>query len=304
MKFLQTNRIFLTIFYILGLSPFNPRATKSKSKQNRFKFSYIAIPVQGAIGLYLAIFSIINLNIDKSIRLFGQTETLLIQIFLISSSMRSCFILKECLAHQSTIKEIIIVFENLQKYLIINLNCRLSNETFYQQFSLKFILIVGTSVQYLIIYSAQCISDNWINSVGIPIRIINLTTMFTYLQIIFYIDALCYHFDQFNVAIGHDIDYGCHYIVCKTMKSRIIRNNLLYYKTVHFRLWEEAERINKVFGCSLIAMLSEHFLAIIYAAYWLFELLDRKSAWTLLCRKFNLFCVCVYFYLSTNCLLF
>lgn len=280
----SSTRTYLAIFNIFGLLPYTPQMSNLRFFRRKFNLAYITVPVQTFVSIYLASFSIVNLSIDRSLKLFGQTEILFIYLFLLCSICRSLFILRECLWHRTHFCHILKAIQSLQFYFYTKLSHRILNEQFARKYTRKFRLVIGLYMQYVIVYAVNGIINKYINSVGIPIRIIQFTTALAYLRILFYMDVLGFHLAQLNVAISHRRE---NYVISKSIGSNDIQMNLLHYKTIHFRLCELAQQISNMFGYSLMAILLETFLSITYSAYWLFEEMHRNSSFLRLPRKYS-----------------
>lgn len=273
MSLVSSTRAFLATFYVLGLSPYNPQPYEP------YYLSYGTVTLQAMLGVYLAIFSIIQLSIDRTIKLFGNTELLFISIFLFSAIFRSLFMFQECVQHRTDFGDILNAMQNLQSYFQTHLAHRISNARFARQYLSKFMVVIGVSVLYIIFYAVNCLIIGHVNAASLSIRVIQLITVFIYLRILFYMDTLGYHLGQLNVAISHNINKCGDYMLREPDEKCDMQLNLLHYKTIHFRLWVLSQKINDISGYSLMAILFETFMSALYSAYWLFEELHRNKSY-------------------------
>lgn len=283
MNLTDSIRTYLNVFYFLGLSPHKSFVCEGSAVNPL----YLKLPLlaHSLLLFYLCVKSIISLNTDKSIKVFGQTEIMITLVFLAANLIRSLFIFREGFFYQTQIRDIILMLNHLQHYILQHLKYKISNRLLIKKYLYQCFIVMGSCLQYLAVYIAQCISDKWINSHGSPIRIIQLLTAFALLHATFYIDLLEFYLAQLNCALKINMIWERSYMIGRPTNVTSIRRKLFHYKTIHFRLCEVAERVSVVFASSLMLIMFELFVAVTYSMYWLFEEVYRKSSYTKVCRE-------------------
>lgn len=284
MKLKDSVHEYLNVFFFMGLSA-HKHLKKNAGTYTNSMFLKLPVLVHSTVVFSLSMKCIIDIYADKSIKVFGQIDILIIWLYLFGNLVRSVLLLREGFIYHSHTKNILVVLEQLQHYILHHLKYKIPNQSFTKKYMRKCLMSMGLNLQFLVIYFVQCILDHWINSIGSPIRIVHLLSELALLHMIFYIDLLRFHFTQLNGAIQINMSWKYGKNVSRSTNIISFCRQLLHYKTIHFRLYEVAERVSEIFGCSLIVVLFEHFLCITYSMYWLFEEVNRKSSYYKILRK-------------------
>lgn len=130
-------------------------------------------------------------------------------------------------------------------------------------------MMLMANLQVGILYIYRSARRGWFTWLAMHLKIMQFTILLSFLQIIFYIDALRFHYHEFNLIVHRDFEQ----LNTKGRREheRLILNKIKCYKIVHFRLWEASQRINKFFGWVIIGLVLYAFVDTVYSAFWLFE---------------------------------
>lgn len=208
----------------------------------------------------------------------------------------------QCLSHKRLIYEAMFTLRNLETYFAAHLQHHIQYRPFLKNFNKKVCIIMGTFVLSVVPFVLQYMFYHRMDPVILQIKVLQTLTAVTTLHIVFHIDALGFHLGQLNAVIFRDIkDIQSESSVClvrlftpkKPTNFILIRNKMQCYKTVHFRLWEVAQKLNQFFGWTLVALLLQSFFDFVYTVYWqigqlrrnflLIKVIRKKCYWNNLC---------------------
>lgn len=277
---MKSIRPYLNVFYLLGLSPH--LADKPDSKYKKCRTSTFFVVIQAAIGIALATSCIQVANFGGYEHLWSRTDIVIINFVAICEIVRIAFILIQCLFCKDILNEICYTFRMLQAYYAMHLHHQIAYQQFSKQYFRKVIFIVCGFIPYLLIFIWESCMYTML-PIGVQIKALQIMTSATYLHIIFYIDILSFFLAELNVVIERDAVNGqtnnnIMIISEKSLSSISIREKLRCYKTVHFHLWEVAQRINAFFGWSMVAVLLHGFVDFVCSSYWLVQQLQPPWA--------------------------
>lgn len=282
MDFLTSTKPYFWFFHYIGLSFHLPGDDQSKGSKSVF-IQMVPVLIHSAVGILMSIWIIIILLSSSEPIFYGRTEATVINTMAICETSRSIFILVECLFHKQYIFEIVKTFQKLETFFAIHLQHRILYKNFHKIYLTKVSLLAGIYFQYLIIFILRSFAYKMLTPHGIQVKILQIQTASTFLQIIFYIEMLNFYVEQLNVVISNDIDDNFDdtssiLLVRNTRNNHHIRSKLNYLKTIHFRLWEVSRKINAYFGWSMVALYMHSFIGIVHSAYWLFDSMQRPWA--------------------------
>lgn len=147
------------------------------------------------------------------------------------------------------------------------------------------IFLFSEMIKIIAIYFTQ------INFLDVSQQLMGFSSIVAYMNVLFFIDLVKDHLAHLNkiVAEVHS-DWGGNdenvFVVKKKAQSvNMIRKQLSKYKTVHFRLWKITEKLNEFFGWTLIAIILQSFIELVFSAIWELRVLNRLRDIIRLTRK-------------------
>lgn len=286
MDFTRNSKIFLSFFYYIGISPYQPQSKKMICKA--LKLSNVFFILQSAVTISLAISCIAILDSGGySSMVMNSLKVLILYINSACEIVRTMFILTQCLTNKHLIFEFIYTVYRLDTYFLTKMKYRIPYQLFRRQYLSKILMIFGGLSQYLSTFIIRCFLYYCLTPTGVQLRFFHCMRVVTILHIIFYIDLVCFHLSHLNAIVLRDIDQFKNINVKEKLTIGILkRNKIKCYKHVHFRLWQITQRLNVTFGWIMIAILLQIFVDFIYSAFWLFEEFHLKSSYLRVFRMF------------------
>lgn len=273
MIFIKSVRSFLKIFYLLGLSPFNGEI---RSKKEGFAVSDVYKYISLIVSWILSISCIYILFTDPIAEGLTPADTYIFLLSFICEIFRSTILFMQCVIQKKKFIEINYGFQKIASYFYIHLQHIIPYRTFRRKFIVRILIVSSAYIQYLLRHLFR--NRNYFGFSS-RLRILQVLTVCTFLQIIFYVDNLTFHIKQLNVVIGKEL-VRKKSIFTGNSNSVGNRQKLKTIKVLHYRIWSVAQNINSLFGWSLIALILNGFLDFIYCAYWVYEELHSRSGFT------------------------
>lgn len=175
MNFKKSTQFYLTLFFILGFSPYQPNDRGSFSIMficYIFKFvQATTCEIAGIVALYIV-------NGVGAIPHHSHTEIILRNMYLICDLMRAIFILMKCIFFKHFLNEILDLFENLESYFAIQLNHRISYRNFFKLFTFKLFLILGLCALYLFSFFMRWMVGDRLSQASIILKILQRFALF------------------------------------------------------------------------------------------------------------------------------
>lgn len=284
MDFKSSTKFYLTLFFMLGISSYQPNQRYSPPLMficKMFKFALAAIcEIAG-------IFSLCLLNRAGAVRQHSQTEIILINMYLVCDLLRALFILLQCLIFKKSLNEITDLLHSLEIYFATQLDHRILYRKFTRRFTFKLILILGFCSLYLFSFYMRWMVGDRLSQASTILKMLQVMTAFCYLHIVFYIDILSFYFKQLNLVVHRDMLFVSNGIVVESLNQSVVKQRLQCYKVVHFRLWMVSQRVNRYFGYGLIAILMHAFTDLVYSALWIFQNLHTELNFRIIWSKFD-----------------
>lgn len=277
MDFKTHLKLYLNIFYFLGLSPYRadiPEAGLIKILRCCKFVQFLTCEAHSIFALIL----LANFQ--------ATAESTIISVYLVCDMMRAIFVLVQCICYKLHIAEIIDKIHDIDEYFLRQLEHRISYKKFKQKYNLKVFAILGIAIIYLLGYVARYFFNHRATLAVTMIKYLQLMTAFTYLHNIFYIDVLSFHLNELNSVIRKCILNNSNIVMVGPSDAANILKKLTYFKTIHFQIWELAQMINTYFGWSAITILLHAFSDLIYSAYWVFKELETDDETFTIWSKF------------------
>lgn len=230
-----------------------------------------------AVSLY-----VLNFKPDTLDHHYSTTENIILHTFFICDSVRSVVALLQCLLFSNEISTIIAMFDRLDAYFVQYFQHRICYRQFKHSIRWRTLTVVGVCLLYILQFLLRLqLGDHTTSRVNLHSKFLQFVTALCYLHHIFYIELLSFHLAQLNLVIVRDASAYADRAHHASAFQRIC-NHLKSYKTVHFRFYTIALRMNKYFGLSLIAVLLHAFSDLIYSAFWAFQAIHGSSgSWAL-----------------------
>lgn len=288
MNFLTASNLYLKLFYHLGFSPYQPT---NNDRENNFRLSHVIKYIHIATTLFLSVFSFTTSDVQFQ-TLIG-IDSIMFNFVAISCVINSISILIQCVFNKNSVANIIHLFTYIESIFDNKLNHVICFNEFHKNMRLKMFIILLGFIQNVLVYIYRCIQRQWTTPIGCILRLLQLVSVISYIQLIFYVEAACFYWKELNVVIRQNT---CH------INRQNDLNNIRFYKIVHYHLWQVVNQINTYFGWSFVAVLLYGFIESIYSSYWLFkELRDNgiKTVWSeYVYRSSNIFWLFVFEYIQ------
>lgn len=292
MEFLENSKPYLKMFYLIGLSSYHPDEIHVKWLTKLF--SKTLVMVQAIISLTLSVSCIIALNAIRSYSEYGRTDIIMTNMFIFCECARSIFVFVQCVLYKSLVIDIMAAFRKIELYFVNHLEYKIPYRVFNKRFFWIIIIVIWAYVQYLTIFILRNIQKPRLPMLNGQIKVLQAISSLTFLHAVFYIEALSFHLEHLNMVIERDmivrddITSNVIFVGKEAVNNMIIRCKLKYYKSVHLKLWELSQKINRYFGWCMVALLLQSFIGFVYTIYWLIGHLHREWTWIEVSRMNNL----------------
>lgn len=285
-------QFYLSAFYILGLSPYQPKVNAKMliiCKLSKFVQAFLCISIT-AICFYYLDFN----GIPESMTV---AETIIINIIVMCDLCRTMAIFVQCVLFKHCMNEIVCIFHNMDFYFKKYLHHRICYDSLSKTSRMKYGIMVGETILYICSFIIRYFFQDKASMIGLMLKILQLMSALTCVSIIFCIDLLNFFVTQLNWVIRRDTIRIASLLAIeinsesKCGRINFILTQLKYYKIIHFRLWMVNQRINKYYGYSLIAIILYGFFNLIHFGTWIFRhffiITDYKFAtWSMLRQNF------------------
>lgn len=291
MDFFECARNVLKYFKLVGLSSFNSEFSVHVSHQRKaFKRFYIngAILLQATFNAILCIFVIYHVHylviLQKS---FKTAYIVMTSLFVFGQFSRTICTLGQCIFYEQTICNILECFQQIESYFFIHLNHYILYKDLRKRYNSKLLTILLSQLNYFIISLITYVIRKRLRPLDHEIHCLQFLSILTHMHAIFYVEAIHFHLDQLILLIERDTAYSTNkYFRNKyRMSTMYFRAKLKNYKVIYFRLWKVSEQINEYFGWYFVVIIIELFFELVYASYWLIQVLTRIEKRLLLPRK-------------------
>lgn len=281
MDFKQSARIYLYLFYCIGLSPYRP------SNSSKIKYFKCSKYIQAVICDVFSLVSLISMNEGDVLPQQRAAETIIINIYLLCDMARATFILMQCFFFHDLLMEIACYFQEVDKCFIKDLQHRIPYITFRREYRMKFTICMIVVVCYILGFLGRIVVGQYASLASHFTKLLQVMTTFTYLHIILYVQALSFHMNQLNVVIQRDTILNKNIASDDILARMQLCHRLKAFKFIHFRLWAISQRIGHYFGYVMIALFLHAFSDTIYSAFWLYTIIKKAQPLTNLWSKFH-----------------
>lgn len=276
MDFLRCSETILQYFHLLGLSSFNSIYI-SKTRSSASFLANIFIIIQAVFSFVLSISCAIQMCMVAIQQPHSRTNIILTTFFAFSQIGRSFCTFTQCLRSKALMFEIIQQFRRIESYFYIHLNHRVPYTKFHRAYTSKVILVLIAYIHFLALTVMVSIVHARQPTVVFEVRFLEGISVLALLHASYFIDAIDFHFGQLIQVVGRDFSSFAHDADHPYGQNRNLRNRLINYKTLHFRLWEVTQQINAYFAWYLVFMFLHFFDAFVYSTYWLISSVSHST---------------------------
>lgn len=278
MDFLESIKYYTKFFEILGYSPHHSSIILTRN-QRRFWLREIlqslpSIAFVSNVCLFVILYFSSDVFQNCQISLRAMLITLVTVFF---EFMRANAVLMHFVLYKHVFFEISEYFREFQIYFRKELNHYIPYRLLRKWLLIRFLMVIAPHAQYIIGYLVRIIKNREFFYTGIQSKLFQVMATLNYLHIIFYIELLSFHLKQLNDVIERDMGTIEIYDQFDTSRYIFLKNRIICYKLVHFRLWTVTKYINIVFGWTLVATLMLVMGDMIFTAYMFYEAVWRSA---------------------------
>lgn len=277
MNYLKNTRFFINLFNMLGLS-----SCKARSKITDINRVVVVRATEifskfawGGFCLSIALYCMYVENFSGKPVSKSTVEIIIFNLTLSCDSMRAVCILIQCVCYRTKFTEIHNMLQKIESYFFIHLNHRILYQPFRYKFTVKCVVLLSVYAQYMIGIVTLALRS-YVIGIGLHIKLLQIVTVFTFLHIILYVDALSFHLGQLNVVLKRDVQSQIGRVIGDPSRQFHILGKLKSLKMAHFHLWLVTQQINRVFGWSLLTMFIYASVDVVFCVTWCYEELRRE----------------------------
>lgn len=279
MKFIRATERYINTFYLFGHCLYPLRKllrTDNDHQESESIFTHLKVlsPLICSNALNFGLCGLAILWIQTTANMDQSSKTLSF-LFALCQVLRVTTVFYQSVFKTVRIREIIQIFRWTELFFKNNLMTTVPYTLFLRKFCIKVIAIFLFCMQAITFYSFQRIDINHAKWIGIISRILLLLSTFSIFHIIFYTDLLTFNLHHLNSIIVRDTEQytttSMSIAVASDKKrenGKMLHENMRKYKLVHYRLWQVSQLINDYFGWSIIALMLQCFVDIVYSLYW------------------------------------
>lgn len=259
MTFLKRIKPILIIFCVFGLSPCH---AEYKSSKKRFTFRQISSLITNLACLTLVAYCLCSVNFRSFFGTseIGPTQINVVNMNLVGALGRVISVLFQCIFYKNLFLEINFIFHQINLYFITHLQHNISYVRFRRQFVWRATIVVLAFLQYVI---GHFMRTRYYLGFGSQLKILQAMAVANFLHITLYLDVLGYQLNALSAVIMRDMS--------NVSDAFVVQNKLHSFKIMHFRLWMVTQRINTVFGWTIIAILLHALADVVFCVFWLYE---------------------------------
>lgn len=273
-------RWFIRLFYYCGLSPrLTPAITCSSSVSIKRKIpSLICLIVSTAhsvCGLVL-----VNTSIGHKRTPHGSgrsLEDIITNIFLLCDSIKYLCVYTQSFFMCSLMIGILQNLHSINRLFTDYLHWHIDYRQLVKSYTSKFVVVL---LGYILCVTSFAI--DWYRRPGLYLvlwfKIWQLTSTLSLIHVVFYVDLVQFHLKQLNALVRSDERIPIHVLMRKNWKGTIMMKKIKCYKTIHYRLWEVAQKIGCVFGWTIYALLLHGFIDSTNSMFWLYSHIRRHRS--------------------------
>lgn len=287
-------KIFLNIFFLIGLAPNVTKCEKTKIGKFKTKkaiqlFLPKLVPLIGML-ISLGQFSLLLKIVDGT--LDGQIHVILFYGYFLLVVLSNIFGNIQCIVYRSEYKDIIRRINQIERLFLVKFSNRIDFQRSYTIFKRKtFIIFSILMIATLTSYTIQGWHLNKATLLRSVVTILEIMSSFVCLHPILYLDIIRMFIFEMSDIFKKSKQYF-------QISAVILGKDLKKLKSIHFEVCNMVKQINIYFGLNLIFLLIKFFVDVTYNLYWIFiefqELgwssfthIGIKWKFTFIIKKFN-----------------
>lgn len=290
-------KTFLNIFYIVGISGFNPHSTTTplktktftqKLKHIRFRTIALFVIIPSMAVSYLLLLNSTQNELTRKNMIFGHFFIIILCVFgMIAIVQNNIFV--------GSLQNMTDKFKYLEKMQLKCFQNRLNYKSFVSRYRIN-VIACCTSITLAMFVMLGILLSSGRNLVALHLYLLDIFAVTTDMHALFYINL-----QRFFVQV-----------LVKNMKlARTVKNldmlsvsgfgsrgettliaHIYYCKGIHFELWKISKTIEKHFGWNLVIFFLKSFTTFAYCSFWLYRTLDSEVQFWIFGKYVNL----CYFY--------
>lgn len=268
MSFIKSIRIYTIFFYVLGLAPCHSKQSSSTPFVfgDMLKFFWFLLCAILAVNCFRIV------NFTPTLGDFTKSDSVIFSVDITFEFLRVAMVFIQCLSYKQHFQDIGYYFQCIESHFLISLQHRIAYGSFKKRFGWKVVIIALSYLQYIVVRFVQARKTRYFRFSS-QLRILQAITMFTFLHIIFYIEALSFHLTELNDVIrsGEVQTSSLPALGTSNTNTNHYRNKLKSVKIIHFHLWLASQRVNNAFGWVLIVLFLYAFSDFTLCVFWFYE---------------------------------
>lgn len=251
----------LFIFFLLGQTSFNPRATNSPRALISQLFFYLPSAMFMATTYATGIFAFYGIAISQL-----SFDNAIYCLFIVNTVITSTTMIRQNMFFDNTMKTIWSSFEALEQMATLRLKFQMSFNEFRVTYARKIRIIVTFFMALVTIKIFIRVSyKNYIRQMCSMLLV--LLTLLSNFQILFFVSLLTHIIKQINQNVYHLFQNKIQEIDCWNIK--VFVESFKNFKQLHFKLWEITYLLNEKFGWILVSIMLQNINNVIQPVYWI-----------------------------------
>lgn len=265
MRLIQCVRVYLNIFYVLGQSPYNLSLHRMQRSPSVGFFIRTALPscIVSIVHFAATAECLYTLVSVEKVNLFRSTDKVISEFAVACDLFRVYCLIRQCCIHRQVKFDAMNAFCDLETIFSEGLHRPLCFIRFRWCFALKSLLIVAIYISSILFKLPS------LQPVLLRFKVLQVGTIVGILHVVFHTDLISYFMRQLHLVIERDAQTVCG--MNESARNRSIRHRLKGYKIVHFRLWQNTQRLNEYFGYHLLIMIFKSFVHTLFLIFGLIE---------------------------------
>lgn len=277
MKFIDATKQFVDVFYVFGHCSCRFKALlccDDKHNKSRSVFSFVKritpLILWNVIGGSVCGLTILLSQNDGRL---GQSTKILILLLTTCQILRIISVFYQCVFHTDSLRDIVKLLQSIEFLYRNHLGSTLPYRQFQRNFRIKVVFLLVFFSQNFILFSMEHLHLNFVKNIGFLLRFSDICSVVSFFHIILYTDLLQFNLHHLNTIISRDTQQYTRnstsiFTLAKQRYEKKVYKNLRKYKLIHYRLWEVTQAINAYFGWSMVSVILQSFINIVFCWYW------------------------------------
>lgn len=262
MSLIQSVSVPLKVFYFLGQSPYVGNARQRHYSRNHRHPILSTLPSYIFFGIYIGLAgqSLFSLLTKGKPNGFGMADTIITSLSVGSDCLKAMCVFSQCFCHQQLMLDMMNVYHDVEIIFSKQLQYHVSYDRFRRRFRIKASVLASIYFASILPQFYHQFFSN-IDSIFLKTKLLNGMMVIAVVHSIFYFDLQNLYAEQLQVVMRRDTMELSREDVSTLMKLKC-------YKLIHFRLWENCQRLNAYFGWALVVLFMRVFVHTVVNIYW------------------------------------